>query len=73
MELGDDDVLFLVAGQKPARGKRLAWWDFPILVKRRAMRPPPVRELPPVPDIVLPSASPRGNGFRFPIDPEDFN
>jgi type IV secretion system protein VirD4 len=73
LELAKEDILFFVDNQKPGRGKSLAPWHVPLLAKRSAMRPPPVKELPPVADIVLPSASPRGGGFRFPIDPDDFN
>jgi type IV secretion system protein VirD4 len=73
MELGDRDIIFFVRNLKPGRGERLEHWGFPVLEKRRAMPPPPVKQLPPVPDIVFPSASPRGGGFRFPIDPDDFN
>jgi type IV secretion system protein VirD4 len=73
MEQGLDDVLFTYKNLKPGRGKRIEPWRSPLLEKRRAMPPPPVKELPPVPDIVFPSASPRGDGFRFPIDPDDFN
>jgi hypothetical protein len=44
--------------------------------------PPPVRELPPLADIVFPTSSSqngmsgewrRGGGLRFPIDPDDYN
>jgi len=83
MELGYDDVIFLFANFKPGRGKRMEYWRFPTLAKRRALPAPPVKELPPV-DIPLPSASApvrgntgtwrsRGGGLRFPIDPDDFN
>jgi hypothetical protein len=67
---------------KPGRGKRVEPWRYPLLEKRRMMPPPPVRELPPVLDIVFPSSTANGNtsgwrnkdnGFRFPIDPDDYN
>jgi type IV secretion system protein VirD4 len=73
MEQGLDDVIFTYKNLKPGRGKRVEPWRYPLLETRRAMRPPPIKELPPVPDIVFPSTSPKGNGFRFPIDPDDFN
>jgi type IV secretion system protein VirD4 len=73
MEQGLDDVIFLYKNLKPGRGKRMEPWRYPLLEKRRGIPPPPVRPLPPVPDIVFPSASARGGGFRFPIDPDDFN
>src|SRR5437764_3572132 len=65
MEQDLDDVIFTYKNLKPGRGKRMEPWRYPLLEKRRAMPPPPVRQLPPVPDIVFPS-SPRDNGFRFP-------
>ena len=73
MEQELDDVLFTYKNLKPGRGKRIEPWRYPLLEKRRAMSPPPVRELPPVPDIDFPSAPGRGGGFRFPIDPDDYN
>jgi type IV secretion system protein VirD4 len=84
MELDATDVIFLFANFKPGRGKRMEYWRFPLLEKRCAISPPPVRQLPPVPDIVFPSASDsttgapgawasRGGGLRFPIDPDDYN
>jgi type IV secretory pathway TraG/TraD family ATPase VirD4 len=81
MELEKEDILFFVDNLKPGRGKSMAPWDFPLLEKRRLIEPPPVRQLPPVPEIVLPSSfqSPSSSGERrtgyprFPIDPEDFN
>jgi type IV secretion system protein VirD4 len=84
MELGDRENIFFVKNLKPGRGIRLEYWEFPVLEKRRAMPPPPVRKLPPVADIALPAASAsvsgtsnawrdKGNGLRFPIDPDDFN
>ena len=63
--------------------KNPQYWRSPLLETRRAIAPPPVNELPPVPDIVFPSSSAsggapgawrdRGGGLRFPIDPDDFN
>jgi type IV secretion system protein VirD4 len=84
MELDATDVIFLFANFKPGRGKRMEYWRFPMLSERRALAPPPVKELPPVADLALPSASAslrgtpgawrsRGGGLRFPIDPDDFN
>jgi type IV secretion system protein VirD4 len=73
MEQGLDDVIFTYKNLKPGRGKRMEPWRYPLLEKRRAIPASPVRQLPPVPDIVFPSAPPGGNGFRFPIDPDDFN
>jgi type IV secretion system protein VirD4 len=84
MELGDRDIIFFFKNLKPGRGNSMAYWEFPLLETRRAIPPPPVNELPPVPDIVFPSASEpvrgntgtgrsRGGGLRFPIDPDDFN
>jgi type IV secretion system protein VirD4 len=83
MELDYTDVIFLFTNFKPGQGKRMEYWRFPLLAKRSAIPPPPVRELAPV-DIPLPSASShasiptgawreRGGGLRFPIDPDDFN
>ena len=77
-----DDVIFLYKNLKPGRGKRVEPWRYPLLEKRRRMPAPPVRQLPPVPDIVFPLSSPqdatpgawrRGGGLRFPIDTDDFN
>ena len=82
LELGDRQNIFFVKNLKPGRGIRLEYWGFPLLEKRRAMSPPPVRQLPTVPDIVFPTSPPSGgttgewrrdNGLRFPIDPDDFN
>ncbi len=89
MELGATDVLFLFKNLKPGRGKRFAHWDFPVLRTRTELEPPPVKELPPVPDITFPTAPPSGggspgagsttrewsrdNGLRFPIDLDDFH
>jgi type IV secretion system protein VirD4 len=81
MELDTTDVLFLFANFKPGRGKRMEYWRFPTLAQRRAIPPPPVKQLPPV-DIPLPPFTPsgtsgewgsRGGGLRFPLDPDDFN
>ena len=73
MEQNLDDVIFTYKNLKPGRGKRIEPWRYPLLEKRRAIPAPPVRQLPPVPAIVFPSSSSSGNGFRFPIDPDDFN
>src|SRR5918911_4372116 len=56
MELEKEDIIFFVDNHKPGRGKSMAPWHYPILEKRRAIPPPPVNELPPVPEIVLPSS-----------------
>jgi hypothetical protein len=81
MELEKEEIIFFVDNHKPGRGKRMASWHFPLLEKRRAIPPPPVRQLPPVPEMVLPpsfqspssSWEPRTGYPRFPIDPDDFN
>jgi hypothetical protein len=82
MELDDRKIIFFVRNLKPGQGESIAYWDFPLLETRRAIAPPPVRELPPLADIVFPLPSSqngtsgewrRGGGFRFPIDPDDFN
>jgi type IV secretion system protein VirD4 len=73
MELEKEDILFFIDNYKPGRGKALAPWHILLLENRSKIPPPPVKELPPVPDIVLPSVSPRVGGFRFPIDPDDYN
>jgi type IV secretion system protein VirD4 len=81
MEQGLDDIIFLYKNLKPGRGKRVEPWRYPLLKKRRSMSAPPVKELPPVPDIVFPSATrlatsswERENRWpRLPIDPDDFN
>ena len=80
MELEKEDIIFFLDNHKPGRGKSMAPWHFPLLEKRSAIPPPPVKELPPVPEIVLPpslqspSFQERGTGYpRFPIDPDDFN
>jgi hypothetical protein len=84
MELGDRHIIFFFKNLKPGRGNSIAYWEFPLLETRRAIAPPPVNGLPPVADIVFPSASAslsgntgtwssRGGGLRFPIDPDDFN
>jgi type IV secretion system protein VirD4 len=54
MELEKEDIIFFVDNHKPGRGKSMASWHFPLLEKRRAIEPPPVKELPPVPEISLP-------------------
>src|SRR5437763_1244771 len=72
MEQNLDDVIFTYKNLKPGRGKRMEPWRSPLLAKRRPIPPPPLRQLPPDPDIVFPSASSKGNGFRFPLDPDDF-
>src|SRR5918911_1598498 len=62
MELEKEDILFFVDNHKPARGKSMAPWHYPILEQRRAIEPPPVKELPPVSEPVLPgSVSAGGN------------
>jgi type IV secretion system protein VirD4 len=84
LELEKEDILFFIDNHKPGRGKSIAPWHVPLLKKRGAIPPPPVRQLPPVQDIVFPSASAsvngttgagrrRGGGLRFPIDPDDYN
>jgi type IV secretion system protein VirD4 len=84
MELGDRDIIFFYKNLKPGRGIRLEYWGSTELEKRREIPPPPVNELPPVEDILFPSASAsangtpnawrsRDNGLRFPIDPDDYN
>jgi type IV secretion system protein VirD4 len=82
MELDDRKIIFFVRNLKPGQGASIAYWDFPLLETRRAIAPPPVRELPPLADIVFPSSSShngttgawrRGGGLRFPIDPDDYN
>jgi type IV secretion system protein VirD4 len=80
MELEKEDIIFFIDNHKPGRGKSMASWHFPVLERRRAIPPPPVRQLPPVPEIVLPPSLPspssreRGTGYpRFPIDPDDLN
>jgi type IV secretion system protein VirD4 len=82
LELEKEDILFFIDNHKPGRGKSIAPWHVPLLAKRSLIPPPPVRQLPPVPDIVFPTSSSqngtngewrRGGGLRFPIDPDDFN
>jgi type IV secretory pathway TraG/TraD family ATPase VirD4 len=83
LELEKEEILFFVDNLKPGRGKSLASWHFPLLEKRRSIAPPPVKALPPVPEIALPHAPvdvPPSSSWerqhrypRFPIDPEDFN
>jgi type IV secretion system protein VirD4 len=82
MELDDRKIIFFVRNLKPGQGERIAYWDVPLLAARRAIAPPPVRELPPLADIVFPTSSShsgtpgawrRGGGLRFPIDPDDYN
>jgi hypothetical protein len=83
MELDDRDTIFFYKNLKPGRGLRLEYWGFPLLEKRRAMPPPPVKELPPVSGLALPGSDgpsgrsrawrSAGNNLRFPIDPDDLN
>jgi type IV secretion system protein VirD4 len=79
MELDDRKIIFFFKNLKPGLGNSMAYWDFPLLEKRRAIPPPPVKELPPVADIVFPTSSLNGawrqgnSGLRFPIDPDDYN
>jgi type IV secretory pathway TraG/TraD family ATPase VirD4 len=81
MGLDDRDILFFYKNLKPGRGLRLEFWGFPLLEKRRAIPAPPVKALPPLPDIPLPSSLPptfstwerQSRWPRFPIDPDDFN
>ena len=80
MEVDDRDTIFFYKNLKPGRGLRLEYWNFPLLEKRRAITPPPVKLLPEVPPISFPSATglvsswERGQRWpRFPIDPDDFN
>src|SRR2546423_5936733 len=56
-KLAKEDILFFIDNHKPGRGKSLAPWHVPLLAKRSAMPPPPVNELPPVPEIALPDDS----------------
>jgi type IV secretion system protein VirD4 len=83
MGLGDRDILFFYKNLKPGRGIRMEFWCFPLLEKRRAIPAPPVKALPPVSELALPGTASasgntrawrsKGNGLRFPIDPDDFN
>ena len=81
MELDDRDTIFFYKNLKPGRGLRMEYWRFPLLEKRRLIPPPPVAQLPEVPQIPFPSAtSPASSSWergkrwpRFPIDPDDLN
>jgi type IV secretory pathway TraG/TraD family ATPase VirD4 len=83
MGLDDRDIIFFYKNLKPGRGLRLEYWDFPLLEQRRGISAPPVKALPPVSELALPGTESvsgtarawrsKGNGLRFPIDPEDFN
>jgi type IV secretory pathway TraG/TraD family ATPase VirD4 len=53
MELDATDIIFLYKNVKPGRGQRFEWWHSPVLTKRRAISPPPVKALPPVAQIPL--------------------
>jgi hypothetical protein len=66
LELGKEDILFFIDNYKPGRGKSMAPWHVPLLEKRRAIPPPPVRQLPPVPEIALPDES-------CPLEEEDIH
>jgi type IV secretory pathway TraG/TraD family ATPase VirD4 len=47
-ELASDQVIVKFSNRKYMWLKRLDWQDHPILKKRRAIPPPPVKELPPL-------------------------
>jgi len=75
-EQAENAVIILFKNLKPARGRRMDWREFPMLRERRSIPPPEVNQLPPLPEIQLPTASSweRGKRWpRFPIDPDDFN
>jgi type IV secretory pathway TraG/TraD family ATPase VirD4 len=83
MEQAASAVIILFKNLKPARGKRMDWREYPILATRRSIPAPRVTNLPPLPDIQLPSVTTLSASSssweretrypRFPIDPEDFN
>jgi type IV secretory pathway TraG/TraD family ATPase VirD4 len=77
MELGDRDTIFFVRNLKPGRGNRMEYWRFPLLEKRRRIPPPPVKALPEVPAMTLPTEASswerQREWPRFPIDPDDLN
>jgi type IV secretion system protein VirD4 len=47
-ELDPDEIIAFFANRKPIRAKRMDWRAYPILTKRRALAPPPVKPLPQV-------------------------
>ena len=55
MELDPEQVIVLFSNRKPMWLKRMDWQEHPMLTKRRAIAPPPVKSLPPFPEMQLPS------------------
>jgi type IV secretory pathway TraG/TraD family ATPase VirD4 len=45
-ELDEDEIIAFYFNRKPVRAKRMDWRAFPILTKRRAIAPPPLKPLP---------------------------
>src|SRR5919202_4249790 len=54
MELAPEQVIVLFANRKPMWLTRMDWQEPLLLTKRRAIAPPPVTPLPPLPEMQLP-------------------
>jgi type IV secretion system protein VirD4 len=73
-ELDPQNVIARFSNRKPIWLTRMDWQDFPLLKKRRAIPPPPIKPLPALSEIPLPSRWERGRRWpRFPIDPDGLN
>src|SRR5207248_8982484 len=54
-ELDPEEIIGFFFNLKPFRARRMDWRKFPELIKRRSLSPPPVRQLPKVDEILLPT------------------
>jgi type IV secretion system protein VirD4 len=69
--MDDTEVLAWHRNHRPLKLTRMDWQDYPVLVKRRNMAPPPVTTLPPLTDLELREpASVPGDDIQV-VNPDD--